>query len=257
MRPAPPLTVQRQSAIRRGQPILGVKSILNAWRKELHIRDFPGALFSPSGILKDETIELLAGVGNIRTKARLEQVLAGQWTWYERYGDALLAVLQPLDIAKIPKKSTRSAMVKKRAAPAQPTMPGSTGNDEHMDLLHSKRARVSSRTGPVAGESTPTTASLLTPETRVAQYPTMTYRVPMTPSTYTPVPALTMPMVPFPTPTHTTASQPVTPAFASGSANWAPYYTQPQPTPVNTEGVSYSQFSFDTGPFYPYYSQRR
>ncbi|KAL4263445.1 hypothetical protein AB1N83_008683 [Pleurotus pulmonarius] len=249
--PAPPLPVQRQSAIRRGQPILGVKSILNAWRKEVHCRDFPGALFGSSGILKDETIDLLAGVGNIRSKTRLEQVLAGQWTWYDRYGDELLAVIQPVDIAKIPKKSARSGMTKKRAAPAQPSMPSSSVRDGDLGSLQSKRARVSPQTSPAAEASTSASKFLFTPETRDPHYPMMTYNMPMTPPTSTPTPALTMPMMPFSAPSHTALFQPMTPAFAPSSTNWAPYYAQPTATPVN-RNASYTEIAFDIYCSLPY-----
>ncbi|KAF8867590.1 P-loop containing nucleoside triphosphate hydrolase protein, partial [Infundibulicybe gibba] len=83
---------------KRGQPNETVKSTLHKWRTLVVERDFPSTLFGASGLLKDETIELLASIGPIESLEYLERVLAGRWTWFSIYGSELYSQLQELTI---------------------------------------------------------------------------------------------------------------------------------------------------------------
>lgn len=115
-RPGCPPRTPRQTAVKRGVPDKAVQVALNQWRKTIKERDFEHSLFAASAILSDKTLELLASVGPIPTKAKFTQVLAGQWEWAERYGDDLFAKLSSLSISAmvpLPKKP-RGA---KRSAP--------------------------------------------------------------------------------------------------------------------------------------------
>ncbi|KAJ7573001.1 P-loop containing nucleoside triphosphate hydrolase protein, partial [Mycena floridula] len=119
IRPAPPLKTPRQSTIKKGTPAKSVQQSLHAWRTLVFKRDFRRSLFGPSGILRDETVELLASVGPIRSRQVLEKVLAGQWSWYEQYGDELLSCLLEMEMPNVllkPKKPRGT----KRAATAAP-----------------------------------------------------------------------------------------------------------------------------------------
>ena len=60
-RPAPPTLVQRKM----GMPNPAVKSALHKWRMKIWRRDFKGAAFGLSGVLKNERIEVLSSVGPI------------------------------------------------------------------------------------------------------------------------------------------------------------------------------------------------
>ncbi|KAJ7586278.1 hypothetical protein C8J56DRAFT_742127, partial [Mycena floridula] len=87
-----------QSSVKKGVPQKSTQDKLYEWRSMVYKRDFRRSLFGPSGIMKDETISLLSSVGPIHLQKVLEKVLAGQWTWYERYGDELLAWLMTLNM---------------------------------------------------------------------------------------------------------------------------------------------------------------
>ncbi|KAE9391377.1 hypothetical protein BT96DRAFT_1060959 [Gymnopus androsaceus JB14] len=78
-------------------------------------RDFSSMLFGPSGVLKDDTVELLASVGPIKTLARLDKVLGAQWSWREKYGPSLVETLTVLKIPFIPKPKKEKSKAVKRA----------------------------------------------------------------------------------------------------------------------------------------------
>jgi hypothetical protein len=94
---------------------------LHAWRKKVWYRDFPKAVFGPSAILKDSTLEALSSVGPIQTLKELERVVGENWTWFGPYGNELLDELVSLSIPKmIPKpKERRKASTTKRKQNAQ------------------------------------------------------------------------------------------------------------------------------------------
>ncbi|KAE9387374.1 P-loop containing nucleoside triphosphate hydrolase protein [Gymnopus androsaceus JB14] len=114
-RPGAPQTASRQSIIRKGLVHKETMSELHKWRTEIFKRDFSSMLFGPSGVLKDETVELLASVGPIKTLARLDKVLGGQWSWREKYGPSLVETLAVLEIPFIPKPKKEKSKAVKRA----------------------------------------------------------------------------------------------------------------------------------------------
>ncbi|KAJ6467585.1 hypothetical protein DFH09DRAFT_888815, partial [Mycena vulgaris] len=100
--------IPRQSAIKRGEINRDVQMELHKWRVKIRDRDYPTALYSASAVLRDETIALLASVGPFTSKKHLEIVLAGQWTWWEEYGEELYGCLVAQTIppmVPLPKKS--------------------------------------------------------------------------------------------------------------------------------------------------------
>ncbi|KAJ7762331.1 P-loop containing nucleoside triphosphate hydrolase protein [Mycena maculata] len=106
-RPGKPPVVPRQSAVKRGEINPDVPPVLHEWRVAIKARDFPSPLFALSAILCDETIALLSSVGPIQSREHLQKVLAGQWTWWEEYGEELYSCLAALDIPPmkpLPKK---------------------------------------------------------------------------------------------------------------------------------------------------------
>ncbi|KZP05646.1 P-loop containing nucleoside triphosphate hydrolase protein [Athelia psychrophila] len=106
-RPGIVLPAQHQARIMRGQPYMPVQIQLNAWRFDVRRRDFTRSMFDASGILKDESLELLSSVGPFPTRKRLSDVLAGQWKWEERYGDELFELLTVMDIPPMKRLPTK------------------------------------------------------------------------------------------------------------------------------------------------------
>lgn len=84
---------------------------LHHWRMKIADRDFKNTLFTGSGILSDDLIDLLSSLGPIDTKERLQQLLEGKWLWLERYQDELLELLTSLNLPPmVPKpKKPRNA----------------------------------------------------------------------------------------------------------------------------------------------------
>jgi hypothetical protein len=107
-RPGKPPVVPRQSAVKRGEVNADVQAVLHKWRLAIKARDFPTPLFNASAIMRDETVGLLASVGPLMSQDHLAKVLAGQWTWWDRYGEELYACLAAESIPpmrELPKKS--------------------------------------------------------------------------------------------------------------------------------------------------------
>ncbi|KAJ6617841.1 P-loop containing nucleoside triphosphate hydrolase protein [Mycena sp. CBHHK59/15] len=107
-RPGKPPPVARQSAVKRGEVNSDVQVELDKWRTEIKTRDFPGPLYAPSMILKDETITLLASVGPIMSLNYLKKTLSDQWLWLDEYGDSLFLYMSNLSIPPmrpLPKKT--------------------------------------------------------------------------------------------------------------------------------------------------------
>ncbi|KAJ7599784.1 hypothetical protein C8J56DRAFT_1037395 [Mycena floridula] len=123
IRPAPPLRVPRQSSTKRGIPERSTQEKLHEWRTIVFKRDFGRSLFGPAGIMKDETIELLSSVGPIRSRQALEKVLAGQWTWYGKYGDELLAWLMTVNMPEMKSKPKKPRGIKRASTQAPANMP--------------------------------------------------------------------------------------------------------------------------------------
>ncbi|KAJ7195049.1 P-loop containing nucleoside triphosphate hydrolase protein [Mycena pura] len=92
-RPGKPLAVPRQSSVKRGEVNRDLQLVLHNWRISIKKRDFPGAFYSAAAIMRDETIALLASVGPLGSQAHLAKVLAGQWTWWDKYGAELYTCL--------------------------------------------------------------------------------------------------------------------------------------------------------------------
>lgn len=94
-----------------------VEDALHEWRVAIQKRDWKGALFGASGILKDETLTTIASIGPV-TKAQLERLLKDQWSWWQRYGGELYDCLQQLSIPPLVPKSKKAAVSSETAAAA-------------------------------------------------------------------------------------------------------------------------------------------
>ncbi|KAH7906547.1 P-loop containing nucleoside triphosphate hydrolase protein [Hygrophoropsis aurantiaca] len=106
-RPGIAPTVPRQTSVKRGQVCEMVQDELHNWRKDIRKRDFANTFCAASGILSNETINLLSAVGPVTSREKLEKVLAGQWSWYSLYGEELFKKLSTLTIPPmvlLPKK---------------------------------------------------------------------------------------------------------------------------------------------------------
>ncbi|KAH9938036.1 P-loop containing nucleoside triphosphate hydrolase protein [Fomitopsis serialis] len=139
----------------QGLPDTNTQSVLEQWRDRKLTQDFPQAIFGPSALLDDTTIDKLASVGPV-TPAEVKDMLKG-WLWRHDYEAELCDLLCSLDIPfhpkpKPPGKKTRGApsdgtvrstLAAKRAAPQET---GSIG--EPSDPL----ARPPKRTRQAAGE---------------------------------------------------------------------------------------------------------
>ncbi|KAJ7302509.1 P-loop containing nucleoside triphosphate hydrolase protein [Mycena albidolilacea] len=108
VRPGNPPSVTRQSAVKRGEVNVDVQTELDKWRCEIKTRDFPGPMYPPSLVLKDETLALLASVGPVTSLNHLKKTLSDQWLWIDRYGDSLYQYMSTLSIppmVPLPKKT--------------------------------------------------------------------------------------------------------------------------------------------------------
>ncbi|GLB44259.1 putative atp-dependent dna helicase [Lyophyllum shimeji] len=116
-RPSEAAPVERAVKVKRGEPNDMVKSALHTWRTSVKAQDFSESLIGASGILKDETIELLSSVGPIPSKEHLERILGGRWLWFATYGESLWNHLQGLVIPPLqPKPKATSS---KKHAPTE------------------------------------------------------------------------------------------------------------------------------------------
>ena len=103
-RPGPPASAQRAAALKLGMPNSEVVRVVHEWRQKIRDHDFPNAIFGPSGILSDETVESLASVGPILSLVQLEKVVGENWPWFGKYGDELLEVFKKISIPPLQPK---------------------------------------------------------------------------------------------------------------------------------------------------------
>lgn len=110
---------------------------LYAWRRDTKRKHYPNSIFSPQAILNDSTCALLASVGPICSKARLQEVLLPSWQRWDKLSDELYVMLsalnppsEPAPISNAPSeprstaRSVSSASAK-RSAPNQAAPPAS------------------------------------------------------------------------------------------------------------------------------------
>ena len=86
-----------------------VQEALHKWHTSVYARDHAYSLYGPSGILSDETIDVLSSIGPVKSIDTLQWLLEGQWAWYEWYGSEVYSVLSSLNIPPLvpkPKKTT-------------------------------------------------------------------------------------------------------------------------------------------------------
>ncbi|KAJ7476583.1 P-loop containing nucleoside triphosphate hydrolase protein [Mycena latifolia] len=131
-RPGKPPPALLQSAVKRGEVDTEVQIQLNQWRTEIKTRDFPGPMYAPSMILKDETVALLASVRPITSQNHLRRTLSDQWLWIDKYGDSLYRYMSTLSIPPmrpLPKK-TRAAKHPQPQLEESETTAGQNGSEE-------------------------------------------------------------------------------------------------------------------------------
>jgi hypothetical protein len=140
-----------QSAIKHGEVNKDLQVALDKWRTTIKERDYMSPLFAASAILRDEIIALLSSVGPINSKEHLQKVLAGQWTWWTKYGmelyDCLAAQEIPVMVPLPPKTKG-----KKRAA-------AEMASGVEVESTSKRRCpdgpRITAGSTPAAGTSTP------------------------------------------------------------------------------------------------------
>jgi hypothetical protein len=121
-------------------------------------------LFGVSGLLKDETLDLLSSVGPFPSRERLEKVLAGQWKWYSRYGEELFVLLSSLKIPPMKPLPKKSRIMKRKH-----------GTDANSELLEGPKTGLSaSPVEPKAKKPHTTKAKVSTSMSRVTSAHTST-----------------------------------------------------------------------------------
>ncbi|KAJ6615004.1 P-loop containing nucleoside triphosphate hydrolase protein [Mycena sp. CBHHK59/15] len=160
--PGKPPVVPHQSAVKCGEINKDVQLALHQWQSQSppshhprllrHVTvprasppykyvQYPTLLYSVSSIMRDETITLLSLVRPIPSRMHLQTILAGQWTWWEDYGEELYACLA---VQTIPPMIPLPSKNKKRFLNHQQfrtrdtyfnvqTMPETTGKDARGD----------------------------------------------------------------------------------------------------------------------------
>jgi hypothetical protein len=158
----------RQSAIKRGEVNKDLQVTLDKWRTTIKECDYMLLpLFSASAILQDETIALLSSVGPINSKEHLQKVLAGQWTWWPKYGTELYECLAAQEIpAMVPLPPKTKG--KKRAAAE---MASGVEVDSTSKRRRPDGPRITAGSTPAAGTSTPVPSSTTRRSRAVAQTP--------------------------------------------------------------------------------------
>jgi hypothetical protein len=143
----------RQSAIKRSEVNKDLQVTLDKWRTTIKECDYMLLpLFSALAILQDETIALLSSVGLINSKEHLQKVLAGQWTWWPKYGTELYECLAAQEIPAMVPLSPPKTKGKKHAAAemASRLEVESTSKRRRPD-----GPRITAGSTPAAGTSTP------------------------------------------------------------------------------------------------------
>ena len=112
-RPGPPVSIQKATALKLGIPNSEVVQSIHEWRRKIRDRDFPNAIFGPSGILGDGIVSSLASVGPILSLIQLEKVVGESWPWFGKYGDELLEELEKLSIPPLQPKPKQARGQKK------------------------------------------------------------------------------------------------------------------------------------------------
>jgi hypothetical protein len=121
VRPGQPPATQRQTTIKKGIASDSVRNALYAWRRTIKNQYYPKAVWAPQAILDNATCELLASVGPVNTKARLEQLIRSTWHRWEQHSNELFELLRDLNIPPLPTPVNSAS--KKRAAAASTSQP--------------------------------------------------------------------------------------------------------------------------------------
>lgn len=146
VRPGPAPSISRKKQISKGAPLEWVEHQLISWRCAMKTKYYPKAVWSPYAILDNETIELLASVGPIKTKTLLATLLNDSWARWDLLGDELFNFLHNLDIPplqKKPRKRTQSL-----AAPTQSSSIAATAAVTAAPPAKRARTAVSSMLAP-------------------------------------------------------------------------------------------------------------
>ncbi|KAH6894808.1 P-loop containing nucleoside triphosphate hydrolase protein [Coprinopsis sp. MPI-PUGE-AT-0042] len=85
MRPGKAPKSTQQAAVKKTSPVEAVKTVLHSWQASVHSRDFPDAMFSPSGLMSDALVAKLATSGRVTSLEGLTQVV-GPWKLLDKYG---------------------------------------------------------------------------------------------------------------------------------------------------------------------------
>ncbi|KAH9481945.1 hypothetical protein JR316_0006475 [Psilocybe cubensis] len=91
-----------------------LRKVILEWRKSLWHRDFGDSMFGPSGILSNNAVNKLASYGAILRLTKLNEILGGNWPWFGKYGDELLALFRTTVIAPAKPKPSRAQTTAKR-----------------------------------------------------------------------------------------------------------------------------------------------
>ncbi|KAJ3555921.1 hypothetical protein NM688_g2307 [Phlebia brevispora] len=90
-----------------GRPDAAALKKVRKWRRGIFERDHKAALFGPSVIFDDAAATLAVSVGKVPLET-LRNLLKPVWTWWDRYGQELHALLETIDVQYVPIKSPRS-----------------------------------------------------------------------------------------------------------------------------------------------------
>ncbi|KAF8064911.1 P-loop containing nucleoside triphosphate hydrolase protein, partial [Lyophyllum atratum] len=185
-RPSEAVTIERSVKVKRGEPNDMVKNALHTWRTSVKAQDFSESLIGASGILKDETIEILASVGPILSKEHLKRVLGGRWLWFATYGESLWTYLQGLDIPPLqpkPKAASSNKRPPTESNEASQTVPADGRKRQRKEApsreSSTQRPRSRNQVTPAPHAHAPHTSTSRPPAATIPN--TMT---PMTPHNY-------------------------------------------------------------------------
>ncbi|KAF8189324.1 P-loop containing nucleoside triphosphate hydrolase protein [Pholiota molesta] len=180
-RPAAPEPAARKASVKAGICNENLMDVIAEWRTKIWKRDFSKAQFGPSGILSNSAIERLSSVGPIKDLDMLEQVLGGNWPWFERYGEELLTEHCKLPVPQMQPKARQSRIQKRIAEPDE----SGEGSGERQKRQRAELALPPALNPPAL--LTPVIAGPPTPSMRRSHHSTPLVPLPSTPMQPAPV----------------------------------------------------------------------
>jgi hypothetical protein len=88
----------RQPGCRRQERLEAARNVLSNWRQTVWKSEFSHCIWGPEVLLPDTVLTKLASRAKIKTVSDIKNEIP-EWLWEDEYGDILLKLLEPIDLA--------------------------------------------------------------------------------------------------------------------------------------------------------------